>query len=123
MRETIIVLACALGLAACSTAQTANINTGVQTGLTTAQTDLQKAVTFYGIAKGIALAAELADPGVAAQINTAIAVLDPLVATAQQLLASSSTDAPAIESLAAQLQSQATSLTVTAAPAVKVIGG
>ena len=110
-------------LAACSTGTTAKVQSTVAGSLATAQADLGKAVTFYGVAKGIALAAELAEPSIKPVVDEALAVLDPLSATAQQLLATTQTDAAPVEALAVEIQAQAVALANTAAPAVKVVGG
>jgi len=120
MRTSVIVFV-GLMLAGCQTSQTASTAATVTSALTTAQAAVNQAVTFYGVAKGIAQVAEAADPTLAAPISTAIAVLDPLVVTAQAALQVATTDAPTLEALAAQIQSQAQALETTAAPAIKVV--
>ena len=93
----------------------------VSTTLATAQTDLSKAIAVYQTVKGMALVAEVAQPSIAPVVTKAIAVLDPLMATAQQALTSVTADAPTLESMAQNLITQATALMQTAAPAVKVV--
>ncbi len=110
-----------VALAGCTAAQTATIQTSVSTALATAQKDASTAVAFYQTAKGIAQVAELADPTLAGPINAAISVLDPLMATAQAALSTATTDAPTLEALATQIQTQAVTLAQTAAPAIKVV--
>ena len=85
-----------------------------------AQAKLQAAVTLYGISKGIAEVAAVADPALAPALAAVIATLDPLVARAQPALAAPA-DAAAIEALAASISAQANALTLVAAPVIKVI--
>lgn len=110
-----------LAVASCTAAQTTAIDSAVTTALAAAQADASKAISFYQTAKGIAEVAALADPTLAGTINAGIAVLDPLMATAQTALNSATTDAPTLEALATQIQSQAVALEQTAAPAIKVV--
>lgn len=113
----------ALLLAGCVNGTTTAITTATTNALATAQKDAATAVAFYQTAKGIAQVAELADPSLAGPINAGIAVLDPLMQTAQAALNAASTDAPALEALATQIQTQAVTLAQTAAPAIKVVAG
>ena len=104
-------------LVACTPANTATATADV----TAAQTAIQTAITGYGVVKGIAQVAAMADPALAAPIAVAIAALDPLVAKAQAALNAASTDAPTLIALAAQITAQAQALQVMAAPAIKVV--
>ncbi len=119
MRNLALAGACLFGLSAC--ADTAITPTTVTTSLTTAQQDLQKALNLYGIAKGIAQIAEMADPALEPVLAPAIAVTDPLVAKAQVALNDASADATALEALVAQISSQANALTVQSAAVIKVV--
>jgi len=119
MRNILLISAAALGLVACSTGSATT--TSATTTLTTAETAVQSAINFYGIAKGIAEVAEVADPTLAAPIQVAISVLDPLVASAQSALTSATADAPTLISLASQIQSQAAQVETLAAPAIKAV--
>lgn len=113
----ILPLACLLMLAACS----ASTTTAVTATVSTAQKDLQGAITLYGIAKGIAEVASVADPALAVPLGASIAALDPIVAKAQTALNAATVDAAAIEALTAQITAQANALTTTAAPVIKVV--
>jgi hypothetical protein len=108
-------------LAGCSASQTEAVDSTVTLSLATAQADLTKAVSVYQIGKGLALVAEIANPTIAPDVMGITAVVDPLVAQAQTLLADATADAPAVESLAQTILAQATSLTVTAAPSIKAV--
>ncbi len=119
MRNLALAGACLFGLSAC--AGTAITPTTVTTSLTTAQQDLQKALNLYGIAKGIAQIAEMADPALAPVLAPAIAATDPLVARAQVALNDASADATALEALVAQISQQANTLTVQSAAVIKVV--
>lgn len=113
---TCLVSGCsALGLVTPSSAA------AVTTDLTTAQKDAQNAISLYGIAKGIADVAALADPALAVSLASAEAYADPLVAQAQTALTNAATNAAALEALVAQITAQANAMTVTAATVVKVV--
>jgi hypothetical protein len=113
--------AIALALSACSAATSTSLTTSANTTLATAKADVQEAITFYGVAKGIAQVAELADPTLAPTIDKAVAVLDPIAATATAALADATADAPTLEALAVSLSGQAQALETTAAPAIKAV--
>ncbi|HEY0182644.1 MAG TPA: hypothetical protein VGC09_07525 [Rhodopila sp.] len=119
MRNLALAGACLFGLSACD--GTAITPTTVTTSLTTAQQDLQKALNLYGIAKGIAQIAEMADPALVPVLAPAIAAMDPLVARAQVALNDASADATALEALVAQISQQANALTVQSAAVIKVV--
>lgn len=111
---------CAVALLA-GCAGTSVTPTTVATSLTTAQADAQKAINLYGISKGIAEVAALADPALDPIIAAGIAAGDPIVAQAQTALNDASTDAAALEALVAQISQQADALTVQSAAVVKVV--
>ncbi len=115
-RNWLPVAAVALLLSGCA----GTVPTAATTTVPAAQAKLQAAVTLYGISKGIAEVAAIADPGLAPVLNTVVATLDPLVARAQPALAAPG-DATAIESLAETISAQANALTLVAAPVIKVV--
>ncbi len=111
------VAALVLSLAACAgQVQTATVATVSQ-----AQTRLQAALTLYGVAKGLAQVAVVADPGLATAVAMVTAAVDPAVARAQLAVNDATIDAAAIDALAASIKAQADALTLAAAPAVKVV--
>lgn len=111
----------ALSLAACAPITQANVQAATQATVSQAQQDLQTAINLYGIAKGIAEVGATADPTIAPAIGIAIAALDPVVAQAQTALDNATTDAAAIEQLAAEITQQANALTLSGAPVVTVV--
>lgn len=116
-KPAVLMLCLAFGLAgltACSTSTTA-------VSLATAQVDAQNAIALYGVSKGIAEVAELTNPTLAPMIDAGIALADPIVAKVQIALGDAATDATTLEALVAQIKTQANALTVTAAPAIKVV--
>ena len=120
-RRHLFTLAPAIALVACTTAQTASVNAAVTNSLAAAQAFLAQAVQFYGIAKGIALVAEVAAPQLAPVITAAIAVLDPLVAEATPLITAAAADATNVQNLATQIHVQAAALQVATANVIKVV--
>lgn len=108
-------------LSACAVSPTSVTPTTIATSLTTAQADTQKAINLYGVSKGLAEIAELADPELAPLINAGFAATDPIVAKAQLALNDASTDAAALEALVAQISAQANTLTVQSAGVIKVV--
>jgi hypothetical protein len=108
-----------LVLAGCTTAQ---VNT-VTTSLATAQADASEAVTLYNVALGIAEVAAVSEPTLAPTLTQIEAVAGPIVSQLEPLVSDASADASTIESLVSTLKTQANSLTVAAAPAVKVTAG
>lgn len=116
-----VTIALVGALAACTTAQTNNAVTSVNTTLATAKSDLATAINFYGIVKGTAQVAISADPALGAKITPVINTLDSVLAGAQLALADATATAPELEALAKQLQQQSASVLATAAPAIKVV--
>ncbi len=115
-RALLPVAAVTLLLAACA----GTANTATTTTIPAAQAKLQAAVRLYGISKGIAEVAAIADPGLAPVLSAVVATLDPLVARAQPALVAPS-DATAVEALAETISEQANALTLVAAPVIKVV--
>lgn len=111
------LIALPLALGACTSSTTAAVTATVSK----AQTDLQSAINLYGIAKGIAQVASVADPALAPILGGGIAALDPLVAQAQTALNAATVDATAIEALATAITAQANMLQAQAAPVVTVV--
>lgn len=114
---SLIALSGLLLVGACSATTTAAVTATVSK----AQQDLQTAINLYGIAKGIAQVAAVAEPALAPILTGGIAAIDPLVSQAQTALNAATVDATAIEQLAATITAQANTLTAQAAPAVKVV--
>lgn len=111
------IVAVSLGLAGCAASTTAAVTATVSS----AQTKLQDAISLWGIAKGIAEVAGIADPALAPILGAGISVVDPLVVEAQSALNAATVDAAAIETLAATITARANALTVQAAPVVTVV--
>jgi ABC-type phosphate/phosphonate transport system substrate-binding protein len=109
--KRIIAAFALVGLVGCTPPQQAATSAKVNTGLAMAQADLQTAQMLWGIAAGLA---QVAGKPVPPQVAT-------LLQAAQTALDSASTDAPAIEALAAQITAQANAVTVQAAPAIKAV--
>lgn len=99
----------------------AAVQAGINTTISTAQADVQKAITLYGIVKGIAQVATLADPTIGPLVSMATTTLDPLVAKAQTALNDATIDANALEALAATITAQANTLTTKTAGVVTVV--
>ena len=95
-------------LAGCAALQADATNISTDIGLTASDVAL-----LYGIVKGIAEVAELAEPGLAPAINLA---LNAMVTPMANIEAGISTAADI-----AAVVTQAASLTITASPAIKVI--
>lgn len=91
------------------------------TAMAAAQAKVQQVIDLYGVAKGMALVAELARPDFKPALDAAFAVADPLVAKAQSALLLASTDASTLLTLAETIQGQVNSLTAKSAPVVTVI--
>lgn len=112
---------CALALlAGCTAAQVQSTHATIVADLPTAKQACQVAVTLYGIDKGLAEVAAIADPEAAPIIAAVIMVADPIAAAAQVAL-NNNADAPTLMSIAAQLRAQADTLATTAAPSIKVV--
>ena len=114
---SVVIVAAMLG--GCAQVQTTA--TAIKADLPTAQQKAQAAIDLYGVAKGIALVAEVADPTVAPALIAGIAIADPLVAKAQLALNDATADAGTVAALADQITAQANVITAKAAPVVKVV--
>jgi hypothetical protein len=114
------VLGIAVAVSACTGTSAVPYTTSVAS-LTALRADVQNAIRLYGIAKGIAEVAELAQPDLAPAINAAIAVADPLAVKVQIALDGASVDAIALEAMISQIVGQANSLTVQSAAVIKVV--
>lgn len=108
-----------LGLAGCSSLS--NIIGDSPTAMAAAQAKVQQVIDLYGVAKGMALVAELARPDFKPALDAAFAVADPLVAKAQTALLLASTDANTLLTLAETIQGQVNSLTAKSAPVITVV--
>ena len=105
------IAAAAIAVTGCAAPQQQAASTKVNTTLAQAAADLQAAQTLWGIAAGLA---EVAGKPLPPQIGS-------LLSAAQSAVASGSTDAQAIEALAAQITAQANAVTVQAAPAITAV--
>ncbi|HEY0267591.1 MAG TPA: hypothetical protein VGC16_12620, partial [Rhizomicrobium sp.] len=113
-------------LAGCSLPDTANVAAAVSATVSQAQADVQNAIDLWGIAKGLAgvagpVLAATGNPAASAALASVIGTVDPVVSQAQAALDAATTDAGALEALAAQIKAQADALTLTAAPAIKAV--
>lgn len=125
MKKLLAMAALAITLTACT-----NTPTGTTTVTTTpvvsvetvakVKTDLQRAITAYGIAKGIASVGLLADPTLDSEVAVIEAKIDPLVAQANTLLAASDGDPVAMTSVFTEISSLIASLEVSTAPKITV---
>ena len=110
-----------LSVAACTAAQQDQVTT-ITTAVYTARSDAQTALDFYATTKGIVQVAEALLPaGVKADVDAAIATLDPIATNLQTALTVASVDTTAVQSLATQLQSQAVLLQQKAVPVITVV--
>jgi hypothetical protein len=124
----IIAAAALLALAGCASGALNAASTSVassaatlNTSLAAAQSKLATMTSLYQIAKGIGQVAAAADPAIAPLVASATAVGDPLLAQAQAAVSDAAADTATVNALSAQLQQQATALTVTGAPVIKVV--
>lgn len=111
----------ALCLGGCGSVPVQAVSQAAQQTISNAQQDLQKALTFYGIAKGLAEIGATANPAIAPVVGTVLAITDPVVAKAQTVLNDAVVDVNAIEALVTQIQAQAVVLTNAGAPSVLVV--
>ena len=109
-----LVVGTAAALAGCAAGQATNavapIATRVTTGVDTAE-------NVYGIAKGIALAAEVADPSLRPLVDKTVAIVDPYAAA----LAAGTPVLAGIAINAAGLVDQAAALEASTAQVIKVV--
>lgn len=121
---TLLALA-GIALVGCTPAQQTAPVTGtlatINADAAKAQSAVNTAVTLYGIAKGIAQVAALADPSLAPTLNGFIAATDPIIAKAPAVASAAMSDINAATALAATVTAQANALTVVAAPAIKAV--
>ena len=115
MTRILVASAACISMAACS-----SITPAVDAGVTTAEADFAKAVTAYDTAKIAASLLAASDPSLAPTIATIESKVDPLVAEAQAAEAAAAIDAPQIEALVAQINSQVASLNLSSAKAVRM---
>jgi len=111
MKRFFLIAAASVALCGCTVAQQQDAATKVDTTLAQASADLRTAQTLWGIAAGLA---QVAGKPLPPQIGA-------LLSAAQSAVASGSTDAQAIEALAAQITAQANAVTVQAAPAITAV--
>ncbi len=102
----------ALALSGCAGTLTAVRRVAATVGPTASE-----AVTLYGIAKGVAEVASVAEPALAPLISAMIAASDPLVAELQRKLLAAQAEASA----ATQLEAQAKALLLHSAASVRVL--
>ena len=115
--KQIIGIGLVAALAACSQQQNAAITSGAAQVTEVAQ----NIVADYGIAKGIAQVAEVADPGLVPSVNAVLAKTDPIIGQLEALSTQVSPDVAAVEALVAQAQLQLQGLRLLTAPKVTVI--
>jgi translation initiation factor 2 alpha subunit (eIF-2alpha) len=111
-----IMLAALLLLSSCAGTTTASTTAA-------AQAVLNEAVNYWGVAKGVAEVAVIAQPELGPVVSAAEAVIQPLVDQAQATATQATVDIAAATALAQQIQAQIAALTVKTAPAVKVVPG
>lgn len=81
----------------------------------------QDAIKLYGIAKGLASVAAIADPSLASSFDADVAVTDPLVVRLRAALRNAKLNAAAIQSLTAQISAQTNALTLRSASSVEIV--
>ena len=124
IRTAGITLCTAAMLAGCTAAQQAKVTMAVATAnsdFSTGAKSVQTAINLWGIAKGIAQVAEVAEPALTPVLSVAIAAADPVVAKAQVALNDATTDVATLQALATTITQQANAITATAAPVIKVV--
>ncbi len=117
----LLLLGTGAALSACTPAQQtqASVVLGkVQMTAAQAQAYAQDAIKLWGIAKGIAQVAEVADPKLAAIVDPVIAFTDPKVAQAQAALTAADADVPVLLALAGSIKDQANAVTLACAPSI-----
>ena len=93
----------------------------IETDLGGARGVLQDAVTFYGIALGIAQVAELADPALVPVVAAVVAILGPLIDAAKATLASSTASVANMAAQAETIRAKAVILVTSTAQVIKVV--
>ena len=121
MTRIILIAAACIGLAACTTAQQARTASQVDADLARAREVVETARVAYGVAKGMAAVAVTARPDLGPQVAAAETAIDAAFATADLAITSSTATAADVAALVAQVTAQVQQLTVTAAPAVRVV--
>ena len=124
IRTAGITLCTAAMLAGCTAAQQAKVTMAVATAnsdFSTGAKSVQTAINLWGLAKGIAQVAEVAEPALTPVLSVAIAAADPVVAKAQVALNDATTDVATLQALATTITQQANAITATAAPVIKVV--
>ena len=119
MKHPVLAVLAAMGLGACAT----TAGTTIQGDLAGAKADLGRAVSAYGIAKGIADVAVAADPTLAAPVERTEGVIEPLIPKAQAMLAAADANANALQvtQLVQEIQQQIVVMETATAQQVKVV--
>jgi hypothetical protein len=121
MTRLVIAFGAALLLAGCA-GQAATISTDVGVATTDAAKAASAAEALYGIAKGEAIAAAVANPGLAPKINANIAKADAAEAALVAAVSAVSAVSGDVTADTSAVISQANALQLIAAPAIKVVG-
>ena len=93
----------------------------LQSDATAAKADLSQALNAWGVAKGIAGVAVLADPALALPVGAMEAVIDPLVPIAQTMLTATDVDMQQLTQLVQQIQTEIAAMETATAPQIKVV--
>ena len=93
----------------------------LQADATSAKADLSQALNAWGVAKGIADVAVLADPALALPVGAMEAVIDPLVPIAQSMLTATAPDMQQLTQLMQQIQTEIAAIETATAPQIKVV--
>ena len=116
MKRIAFAILTAACLSGCATSSAA-----LQADVTTAKNDLAQALNAWGVAKGIAGVAVMADPSLAAPVGVMIAVIDPLVPIAQAMLTTTAPDMQKLTQIMQQIQTEIAAIETATAPQIKVV--
>ena len=116
MKRFAIAVLMAATLSGCATS-----SASLQADATTAKADLSQALNAWGVAKGIADVAVLADPALAVPVAAMEAVIDPLVPVAQTMLTATAPDMQQLSQIMQQIQTEIAAIEAATAPQIKVV--
>lgn len=117
MNRVLLSVFALAGLSACS----ASTDLAISADAAKLKSEVSSAVNAYGIAKGIAGVATLADPALIPIVTAAEAALDPMVQTATVAQAASAADVAQLTALVQQIEAQVVALETQTAAAIKVV--
>ena len=115
MKRFAIAVLAAASLSGCASSAT------LQSDVTSVKADLGQALNAWGVAKGIADVAVLADPALALPVGAMEAIIDPLVPIAQTMLTATDPDMQQLTQIMQQIQTEIAAIETATAPQIKVV--